>query len=175
MTRLIYVLAIALVVWIVYSISHDQKVQPQTPQVKTATAILKPSEPHHDTPTNKISAQFYALTNADRTANHLPALTYDTRLEHSAALKCQDLLTYHYFGHDRGQGIFVFFPKGTAASGENLEQGDYPPSIIEQAWLASPKHRANILGHYDSVGFAQCADKVVEHFVLWPAISKGAL
>jgi uncharacterized protein YkwD len=146
----------------------------QTTQ-KQPTQTLKPTEPHRDLPGNPTNQQFFALTNADRAANNLPALTYDARLEHSAQLKCADMVANHYFAHNRGQGTFVFFPSGAAAEGENLEQGVYTPTRIEQAWMASPEHRANILGNYDSVGFAECGDLVVEHFVLWPAISKGGL
>jgi uncharacterized protein YkwD len=170
------ILILALIVWVGFYVSHHQKpaLAPK-PSVNTPAPVLKPTEPHHDSPDTDFERQLFNLTNADRAANNLPALTYDSRLEHSAELKCADMVQYHYFAHDRGQGIFVFFPTGYAASGENLEQGTYPPATIEQAWMNSPLHRANILGHYDSVGFAECSDLVVQHFVLWPAITKSAL
>jgi uncharacterized protein YkwD len=175
MIKLLYLLAIAAVVWIGVNVAHHNKPLAPKPSINTPAQVLKPTEPHHDLPENATSAALFELTNTDRVQNGLPALTYDARLHQSAALKCQDLVDYHYFGHDRGQGIFVFFPKDVAGEGENLEQGNYPPSTIENAWMNSPLHRANILGHYDSVGFAECSDMVVEHFVRWPAITKGAL
>lgn len=135
----------------------------------------KPTEPHSDAPDQPYELQFLALTNHDRQVNNLPTLTYDNRLETSAANKCNDMLTRHYFAHDGGQGQFYFFPPNAASDGENLEQGSYSPQVIEQAWMNSPEHRANILGHYDSIGFAQCGDFTVAHFILWKAIDKGEL
>lgn len=176
--KILAVLVIACIVWAAYAVGHSNK---PAPKISSPAAVIKqaPSDPHHDTPGNPTSAALFALTNQDREANGLTDLTYDSRLETAAALKCNDLLTYHYFGHDRGQGIFYFFPQAgltkTLADGENLEQGNYPPGVIEQAWLNSPEHRANIMGHFDSVGFAECGNLTVEEFVLWPAIDKGGI
>lgn len=159
-------------------VSANKQVQKMPEQPKTTQnqpQKPKPTEPHSDAPDQPYELQFLALTNHDREANGLKDLTYDNRLETSAAQKCQDMLDFHYFDHDRGQGAFVFFPKGGASLGENLEQGNYTPQQIEVAWMNSPTHKQHILGNYDSVGIAQCGDITVEHFILWPAILKGEL
>jgi hypothetical protein len=61
------ILVLALIVWVGFYVSHHQKpaLAPK-PSVNTPAQVLKPTEPHHDTPENATSAALFTLTNADR-------------------------------------------------------------------------------------------------------------
>jgi uncharacterized protein YkwD len=162
-----YLAVPVVVVGMFLAVSAFAKDAPQVAHpAKKAPAV---HELHADQPSTAYEQQIFDLTNQDRAANNRAPLTYDTRLEASATLKCQDMVKNHYFRHDNGQGVFYFFPKNWAGAGENLEEGMYSPARIEQAWMSSPLHRENILGQFDSMGVAQCADYTVVHFVMWPA------
>jgi uncharacterized protein YkwD len=106
-------------------------------------------------PASGLSREVYNLVNADRAANGLPALSWNAELgglaqgwsEHMAAtgkLEHSDLnatlASPEFDGFRRlGENILVGSCSMTAAE-------------MEQAWMNSPSHRANILGDYNVIG-----------------------
>lgn len=111
--------------------------------------------------------QLLALTNQDRQENGLQSLTMSQELDVSAESKCQDMLTKGYWAHDPPGPTTTWdtFPKNYWQVGENLSRY-YSVEQAEIAWMNSPTHRANILGFYKEVGFAQCGTLIVAHFGL---------
>jgi len=103
----------------------------------------------------------FNLTNKQRKNNGLPALTMNGELKTAAAAKVKDMFANRYFEHLSPAGVG---PGGLAKSagydyimvGENLALGNYEnDQAVLQAWMASPGHRANILGEdFSEIGVA---------------------
>ena len=99
----------------------------------------------------------YNRTNADRAARGLGGLSWDGRLYDLAAEWAQYMADARVFQH-RNLAAAIDAPgfESYAALGENILVG--PEGIngdqMENAWLASPSHYANIVGNYDSMGVA---------------------
>jgi uncharacterized protein YkwD len=99
-------------------------------------------------------------TNQQRTANGLPALRLDARLNQSASLKAQNMFAEDYWAHVSPSGIqpWYWFQQagyGYSYAGENLAKDFDTTSGAIDGWMNSPGHRANILNtHYTDVGFA---------------------
>ena len=101
-------------------------------------------------------AQLVALTNQARASAGLRALTVDWTLTSIARWRSQDMITRNYFSHQippSGESVFdVMTQKGYCyqLAGENIGWNNYPDDIataaIQQAFMASPDHRANIMG-----------------------------
>ncbi len=100
------------------------------------------------------------LTNQERIANGLPALRLDSRLNHSAGLKAQNMFSEDYWAHVSPSGIQPWYWFQQAGytykyAGENLAKDFDTSSGAVQGWMNSPGHRANILNaNYTDVGFA---------------------
>lgn len=94
-------------------------------------------------------------TNEARAKADLPVLKANTRLEASAAAKCQDMVDKDYFSHDGWTRFIPDYPW----KGENLAQGYVDSEELTQDWLDSPTHRKNILDpRFTDVGFAICEE-----------------
>ncbi len=111
------------------------------------------------------SAAVYAsaltlLANQDRAGAGLPALVTDPRLEKAALAKAQDMINRSYFAHYAPDGTSPWYWISQAGysfvyAGENLAIDFSDSSAVNQAWLNSPLHRANIMnGRYTHVGIA---------------------
>lgn len=90
------------------------------------------------------------LTNRSRVAASIPPLTYNTTLEKAAQLKADDMLARQYFAHNTpdGKTPWTFFDRvGYAylSAGENLAVHFSDVEPLQDAWMNSPGHRANIL------------------------------
>lgn len=100
------------------------------------------------------------LTNQDRAANGLPPLTLNQTLNNAAAANAQYMFAKDYWAHFAPDGTspWYFFQQAGynyEYAGQNLARGFVNPTDLEQAWMASPEHRSNILSsHYTDVGFA---------------------
>lgn len=91
-----------------------------------------------------------ALTNSSRSANNLPALTANGKLDAAAQAKANDMMTKQYFAHvtpDNKQPWDFISAQGYSyqGAGENLGVGFFQSEGLEDAWMNSPGHRANIL------------------------------
>lgn len=104
--------------------------------------------------------QVLMQANADRTRLGLPALKLDHTLNLAAFAKAEDMLANDYFAHVSPEGIrpwYWFKSLGYTYShaGENLAIGFEDSSDLERSWMASPKHRANIISaDYSDMGVA---------------------
>lgn len=90
------------------------------------------------------------FTNQDRTAQGLDALTPDEVLSEAAQMKAEDMAAKGYFAHVSPEGKTpwywldqVGYPYGYA--GENLAIDFKDSKEVEDAWMASPAHHANIV------------------------------
>jgi hypothetical protein len=100
------------------------------------------------------------LANTDRTSNKVGELTVNPQLVAIAQAKANDMATNGYFAHTSPAGLdpWHWFAKGGylfSYAGENLAV-DFSDSVgVEQAWMNSPAHRANILNtHFTEIGIA---------------------
>ena len=91
-----------------------------------------------------------SLTNEDRAANGLAVVTPDALLTKAAQLKAEDMAEKGYFSHVSPDGKTpwywldqVQYPYSYA--GENLAVDFNDSKDVEDAWMASPTHRANIV------------------------------
>jgi Cysteine-rich secretory protein family len=107
-----------------------------------------------------ISAVLVDLANGDRSAKSLGRLAWSPALTAAAQAKASDMAAKGYFAHvsPEGKNSWYWFSQAEYTflyAGENLAV-DFSDSLnVEQAWMNSPTHRANILdGHFTEVGIA---------------------
>lgn len=123
----------------------------------TAAAIslgpVLPAFSSEITPTNIIS-----LTNQSRQAVGARSLSENTRLSAAARAKAEDMLKNQYFAHNSPQGKVPWdFIKSAGynylIAGENLAVNFTDAESVENAWMNSPSHKANLLNkNYDEIG-----------------------
>lgn len=97
--------------------------------------------------------------NEHRARRGLPPLQRNVRLEAAAADRIRDMFEFRYFDHVAPDGTepFVWVRQHGyryATVGENLAMGQRAAREVVQQWMASPGHRANILGNFDDTGIA---------------------
>lgn len=90
------------------------------------------------------------LTNQDRAIAGIPQLAWNGNLEKAAKLKAEDMIKNGYFAHTSPSGITPWFWLQQANynfiyAGENLAVDFTESANVENAWLNSPTHRANVL------------------------------
>lgn len=107
-----------------------------------------------------ITSSLVRLANDDRQDRNLGGLTTDPLLVAAAQAKADDMAKKGYFAHTSPDGRTSwswFRDAGYAFShaGENLAVNFSDSGDVEQAWMNSPTHRANILnGNFTEVGIA---------------------
>ena len=95
--------------------------------------------------------EIIALTNKERIAAGLPALSFEQHLGAMATAKANDMIQKQYFAHVSPDGIDLTKLAQTHGYlylnvGENLALGDFTSSAdVVSGWMHSPGHRANIL------------------------------
>ena len=100
------------------------------------------------------------LANSDRQKNNLGGLAPNSLLEQAALLKAQDMAAKGYFAHTSPDGAkpWAWLDKvgySYLTAGENLAINFSDSADIENAWMASPGHRANILNNnFTEIGIA---------------------
>ena len=105
------------------------------------------------TPSNIIE-----LTNQSRAGSNLAPLTENTALDAAAQAKANDMLAKQYFAHVSPSGEtpwdFIANTKyNYIIAGENLAINYFTAEGVEQAWMNSPGHRANILNsNFENIG-----------------------
>ena len=103
--------------------------------------------------------QLVSLTNKKREEVGLPSLTLNPNLSQAAALKGQDMFAKDYWAHNSPDGItpWAFIKQSGynyAYAGENLARGFNSAADVINAWMASPKHKENMLfKNYNDGGF----------------------
>lgn len=96
------------------------------------------------------SANIITLTNQARNSFYLPALALNQQLQTAAQKKAEDMLSRGYFSHNTpsGQTPWDFINSAGyvyLAAGENLAVNFTQAENLEDAWMNSPSHKANIL------------------------------
>lgn len=127
------------------------------------------------------------MTNQDRIASGMRPLAVSPTLERAAYLKVQDMVANNYFAHTSPAGVspwYWFREVGYTFrfAGENLAVNFTESTDVQQAWLNSPAHRANVLNpNFTEMGIATAYGRykgvntayVVELFGT-PAVSQQA-
>ncbi len=108
--------------------------------------------------TSMSRGELHAAANASRAANGLAPLTLNGALNNSAQAKAQHMADNDYWAHVAPDGTQPWYFFGAAGysytnAGENLAYGFDTSYAVNQGWMNSPGHRANILGQYIDVGF----------------------
>jgi hypothetical protein len=98
------------------------------------------------------SGTLASLVNRDRAAHALPALARSASLDAIAVTWAHHMADSGRMSHN--PNLATQAPAGWRALGENVAMGQPTPEAMEAAWMASPGHRANILGDYTHVGVA---------------------
>ncbi len=100
------------------------------------------------------------LANADRAEEGLSALTENDKLEKAAENKAEDMIQHDYFSHNSPEGVTPWHWMEQEKydydyAGENLAMDFTTAEKMNEAWLASPTHRANIMNEkYKDIGIA---------------------
>lgn len=101
-----------------------------------------------------------SLINQDREAQGLPDLVLNAKLTAAAQDHLGDMLAQHYFAHNNPEGLtpWHWFEKegyDYQYAGENLAINFTTAENENQAWMASPEHKKNILNpNYEETGIA---------------------
>ena len=115
---------------------------------------------HSDFFASVLPAALISLANTDRASNGLDEVIYDPILAQAAQLKANDMAKKGYFSHISPDGKqpwawldLLSYPYKRA--GENLAIDFSESRDVEQAWMKSPTHRANLLkDKFTHVGIA---------------------
>jgi hypothetical protein len=100
------------------------------------------------------------LANKDRGTATLPTLSVNKTLEVAATLKAEDMVKNSYFAHISPEGLSPWYWISKAGyqfvyAGENLAVNFNESEAVENAWMNSPGHRANILSsNFSEIGIA---------------------
>lgn len=106
------------------------------------------------------SEDIIRLTNAERQKRGLPLLREDTRLDHAATAKAENMYAENYWAHfsPSGKDPWGFINSAGyhfSVAGENLAKNFYTADDVVQAWMNSPTHRDNLLNSkYVDIGIA---------------------
>ncbi|HVW71618.1 MAG TPA: CAP domain-containing protein [Candidatus Paceibacterota bacterium] len=116
-----------------------------------------------------ISSTLVDLTNTDRAQGNLGTLTVNPELVAAAQAKADDMAAKGYFAHESPDGKtswYWFEQEGYKFSyaGENLAVDFTDSNAVENAWMNSPTHRANILNaHFTQIGVASAVGTYKGH------------
>jgi hypothetical protein len=116
--------------------------------------------------TNITVDQLLVLTNEKRAEYGFSPLTLNNQLSNAAGLKAEDMFAKDYWAHNSPDGKTPWvFIRGAGYdyvyAGENLARGFNSAEEVVSAWMASPKHRDNVLfKNYSDVGFSVATGKL---------------
>ncbi len=105
-----------------------------------------------------VPGEVVALTNAQRTTQHINTLQESSVLDIAAQAKANDMAAKSYFSHVSPDGKTPWDWITQAGysyqyAGENLAMNFVDAQDIVHAWMASPTHRSNLLNTaYTSIG-----------------------
>jgi uncharacterized protein YkwD len=124
------------------------------------TSLIFPSEISKVQASEIASDTLINLTNQDRQKYGLPILKQNLALNTAAFAKANDMFNKQYWDHfgPNGETPWQFIKASGyqyVYAGENLAKGFQTSEGVEQAWMASPTHRENILSpNYQEIGIA---------------------
>jgi uncharacterized protein YkwD len=108
------------------------------------------------------TAEIHGLINQERKNAGVRPLTVNDNLYDSALAKCEDMKKNNYFTHTSPSGVdyTALIKKSVPTAkltGENLGAGYTDNATIVKEWMASPKHKENILNaKFTAEGIAVC-------------------
>jgi hypothetical protein len=100
------------------------------------------------------------LTNQSRGESGEQVLSVNSKLSAAAEAKAEDMISKNYFSHTSPAGVtpWRWIEKENYEynyAGENLAMDFHSAEKMEEAWMASPTHRANIMNEkYSDIGVA---------------------
>lgn len=109
---------------------------------------------------NIYTAVLVDMTNQTRVDENKTPLIVNPKLEYAAQLKASDMVSKNYFAHTSPEGIspWYWFKKAEYSfsyAGENLAVGFEQSEDVNNGWLNSPTHKANIIDeHFTEIGIA---------------------
>lgn len=97
-----------------------------------------------------VASRLVELANAERSARQLPELKTSASLTAAAEAKAEDMAKRGYFSHEgpAGEQPWTWLVQNNyhyRAAGENLAINFDDSKLLDQAWMDSTTHRANIL------------------------------
>lgn len=104
------------------------------------------------------SANIISLTNQSRSQLSLPALSENSTLAKAAQTKADDMLAKGYFAHNTPDGktpwdFITAAGYSYLSAGENLAVNFTEAENVEDAWMNSPGHKANIINkNFQEIG-----------------------
>jgi len=113
------------------------------------------------------------LTNGDRKGADLNQLTINPVLEEAARLKAKDMAENGYFSHYSPTGVSPWYwfdqvDYDYAFAGENLAMDFHDSGAVENAWMESPTHKANILSqNFSEIGIAAYKGEIDGHSTIF--------
>jgi|GEM_PF-1951395 uncharacterized protein YkwD len=127
------------------------------PATTTTTTAPPPAGPRR---LPSVEADVVPLTNADRTANGLRALSRNGCLDAAASRYAEQMAGTGVLAHHPGASAAVRDCRPNSAWGDNV--GTSQPcsaGVLEEKWMASPTHRRNILtGEFAYIGVGAWTD-----------------
>lgn len=154
MSRLIPLAALFLGIFCQCAIGQEVKSQPVARLITSIAPVTKLSAPPAIVEPNEIEKRAFEQTNLMRTQNGLPALAWDGDVCRMARIHSESMSRQNYFSHVTPEGLRlrerakVVGILHYVVLGENIayNQGyDDPGAFAVERWMASEKHRANIL------------------------------
>jgi hypothetical protein len=106
------------------------------------------------------------LTNISRSGASEKSLSFNEKLSRAAEAKASDMIAKNYFSHTSPEGVIPWkWIDGEdydySYAGENLAMDFQSVEKMEDAWMKSPTHRANILNEkYKDIGVAVKSGKI---------------
>jgi uncharacterized protein YkwD len=120
-----------------------------------AAATAQPGQRSRPT----LRAALRCAVDAERGGHGLAALRPDRRLHRAARRHARDMVRHSYFAHERAGWTFAGRLAAAGWTGGSAAEaiawgcdGRGSPLATLQGWLASPPHRAIVLGNYRRVG-----------------------
>ncbi|KAA0699425.1 CAP domain-containing protein [Neorhizobium sp. P12A] len=128
----------------------------------------------YNAPGNDQTAAALPLVNALRAKNGLPALGIDPAAKAAALYQAKRMASLkkmaHFigFGDDFGRRVKASGVKLPAA--ENIAEGQQTVDAVVNAWIHSPHHLENMLGHYTGLGVALARDPSSNNLPYWSMV-----
>lgn len=125
----------------------------------SAVALVAPATPasaHVGTDARLTEALMAISINGVRAQHGLPPLHFDAALSDSARAWSGEMAARRTLSHSRTLASTVVGP--WTAIAENVGYGPHPPTI-QDYFLSSAVHRANILGNYTRMGIGVVVDR----------------
>lgn len=141
---ILIVLALLVVAYEGYGIYEAQK-----PAIAPVVVYKAPEVP-------KV-ADIIKATNDYRATKGLAPLAENAKLDESACLKAQDMMTKDYWAHVSPDGTqpWSWFKRvgyDYRYAGENLAYGFNSGKVVMNGWINSPEHEVNLVGDYTETG-----------------------